>query len=211
MTFLQSPSASTLLPAYILAFGAFGACDYGAVDPQPAGAADAAPAGEGDDDGDDNQDPGDDGAGDDGADDGSPGADGGPDFVHLSFPIDPGTTHAEFGCSDCHGDLDKPDDPTLLVCTGCHTGSHDETAMVDRHGEGAGVGALFESSPSACVTCHPQAAVYTRSQHDNVIDESGHGSASCSACHIQQANLTPATFENTKCTPCHDGDGGGDD
>lgn len=170
------------------------ACDYGSVDPPDPGSPGAGDPGDGDD-----------GSGDDGGGDGSGGADAGASFQHLSFPIEAGTTHAAFGCGDCHGDLSAPGDPAALACTSCHVGSHDQAAMDERHSAGAGVGALFEWSAPACLACHPQADVYTRAEHDGIARQQGHGGVPCSGCHVARSDLTPSTFAETQCTPCHSG------
>jgi hypothetical protein len=203
----SGPSAALVFALLAIAPGQ--ACDYGSVDPSRF-APDAASGGDGTDG--DGGDSGDDGSvpGDDGGDEPGDGAgplDGGPTFQHAPFPIQDGTIHGAFECTDCHSDLSRPGDPEALVCTSCHIGSHDEGAMEDRHDVGPGVGALFEWSPPACVTCHPKADVYRRSEHNEDVldDEHEHEDSACSACHPAQTDLTPSTFEGWKCDPCHDG------
>jgi hypothetical protein len=188
---------------------AWTACDYGSVDPSVLENPDAGEPG-GDDPGEEGDDGDDSGDGSSGGGGGADGGGGGGSIQHLSFPIDEGTTHAAFECGDCHGDLANPTDPAALACTGCHLGSHDEQTMASTHGAGPGVGELYEFAAPACVTCHPQGDVYPRSQHDrNALDH--HEGEPCSACHPAQTDLAPATFADTKCTPCHSGNPGEDD
>jgi len=203
----RPPSPLALAAALSSVLG-WAACNYGSIDPSPGSGADAATGG---------GDQGGGGGGDDGTDDGSGGSDGAsPDaggggaIEHASFPIEAGTTHGGYACQDCHTDLANPTDPAALACTSCHDGAHDEAVMTDTHSVGPGVGDLYQWSAPACLTCHPQAEVYTRDQHNDLVREEHHTGISCTGCHPAQSDLTPSTFADTTCTPCHSGNGGDD-
>jgi hypothetical protein len=201
------PPSSLALAAALSSVLGWGACNYGSVDPPQGGGSDAATAGGGGDQGDEN---GDDGTGDGTG--GTPDAGGGGGAIeHASFPIEAGTTHGGYACNDCHTDLANPTDANALACTSCHDGAHDDAAMADTHSAGPGVGDLYEWSAPACLTCHPQAEVYKRDQHNNRVRQEGHTGIACSGCHPSQSDLTPSTFADTTCTPCHSGGGGDDD
>ena len=166
------------------------ACDFGAVDPLEGDGA--------------TPDPGAAGA-DGGAGGGGGGSGGGGGTIeHLSFPIQPGDTHSIAMCGDCHADLATPTDPATLTCTGCHLGSHAEATELARHESGPGVGDHYAWSGDACITCHPASDVYPRSEHDRgALDH--HENETCTACHPARSDLAPATFQSTRCTPCHEG------
>jgi hypothetical protein len=198
------PPSSLALAAALSSVLGWAACNYGSVDP-PLGGDDSANP-----DDDDEDEGADDNSGGDSTGSGGDVDAGGGSIEHALFPIAQGTTHGGYACADCHTDLANPTDASKLACTSCHDGAHDEGVMANTHSAGPGVGALYEWSPPACLTCHPKADVYARDQHNSRVRQEGHTNISCSGCHLAQSDLTPATFADTKCTPCHSG-GGGDD
>lgn len=130
----------------------------------------------------------------------------------TAFPIAAGTTHAGYGCADCHSNAR---DRGALTCTSCHEqgdaggDAHGEPEMLAAHQNGAVPGYQWE--PTACYACHQQAQVPGVLEHERffpiaagtthalgaTIDDPA-VVVSCQTCHKD-----PADARNITCVDCH--------
>ncbi len=120
-------------------------------------------------------------------------------FSHPYFPITANDTHGQNGiaCADCHT---NPADNTVVECTACHLGSHDQTPMTQRHADVPG----FQWSTSQCLFCHPNSEPVGNIDHARffpITAGSAHAGIACADCHID-----PNNRQTLGCAQCHQGD-----
>lgn len=111
---------------------------------------------------------------------------------HPQFPIATGAAHNGVSCTECH---QSTTNRSLLGCTSCHEHTLELTEPVHRSMPG------FTFDSAACVTCHDQAQVPGRFDHENLFPlnaPSQHAGLSCRDCHTN-----PATRTTLSCTSCH--------
>ncbi len=111
---------------------------------------------------------------------------------HPSFPIDPGSTHQDIGCTQCH----TGGDDNTYSCTGCHTHRQD---LTDPLHEGVG---NYEYLSARCYACHSDGTALSRDEHDAFfpITSGDHRRYDCADCHLE------ATYQSFTCINCHDGE-----
>jgi hypothetical protein len=122
-------------------------------------------------------------------------------FAHPQFPIGAGAVHEVRAggaqCADCHT---TPGDNSVVTCTACHTGTHDEGPMVQTHRNVAG----FQWTTSQCLFCHPNGEGAANIDHEPyfpIAPPAAHAGVACGDCHLDDADRSVLG-----CAECHAAD-----
>jgi len=116
------------------------------------------------------------------------------DHSSQFFPIDPGKSHGNAQCSDCHTNAS---DKKQFTCLTCH--EHAQDVLAPKH-----VGVTdYKWDSQACLSCHPQSSVpeLPRMAHTLFPIDVGtkHANTQCGDCHTNPSDKSQFT-----CIGCHD-------